>query len=259
MKIFICVVKMFPNRDWDNHSAIRKENKKQRYCLCTSVNITLFVCRLFGLCPIRWTHIDGKCVYSVSKLWLLYSLITAGVHTFHFVYTVIHMKINLVNDRKLIIEYISIINDNISTIIIVLMILLNIFRIKHLIKMYNKCSSLSKRDLLCQSNLRINRILNIFFNVVFAILYLSQYVAIFTMNMSDSFDTNWSHTRLLMPVIQNTPILFSGLVAASCNIFSTLLTCYEKLMMLYLKFTPVHPLPGFDETSEARTVLGNKK
>lgn len=249
---------MFPNsRDWDNHSAVQTErNKNPKFCLCDSLKITLYICRIFGLCPISWKHIEGKCVFSISKIWILYSLLLAGIEIFHFINNALTMKISFVNDRKLIIEYISIINDNISTITIVLMMLLNIFRVKKLVKMYNKCSSLSKRDLLCESNLRINKMVHMIFVVAFTILYIVQYVAIFMLNMMDNFDTNWTHTRLLMPIVQNTPLLFSVLVGITCAIFTTMLTCYEKIMMLHLKFTPVHPMPDFDETCQSSTILG---
>lgn len=225
-----------------------------RLCFCRSVHFTLFICKIFGCFPISWKHSENKCVFYVSKFWTGYSVVLLVVDGCLLPLYVQKISKPFQYDRKLLIRYISDMNDNAATLMITVIIIINLYKSKQFAKMMNMMSSLTKYDLMCLPSLKVLRSLTIIFCVNFIILYVGQYSTILFLNLMDNFETNWTYERLLMPIIQNTPLLFTSIVGCKCSIIIVLLTCYERLMMHYLKFTPIHPYAGFDETNERRTI-----
>lgn len=223
-------------------------------CLCKSVRTILILCRLFGLCPVSWKHVNECCFFSYSVFWIIYSSCLAIFFIYYLSQTVVtQFKYSV--DRVVVTEYVSAINGNILSLFITAMIVLNIIRVKKIAAILNKSAELSNYDLLCPSNLKVLKLYQFLLLLSFNIMYVVQYVAIFTLNIMADYDTNWTHERLLLPVLQDTTMLFSIFVGLICHIISTLLTCYEKIMMISLEFVPFHPMPNFDETRENRTLL----
>lgn len=224
-------------------------------CLCKSVQSTIILCRLFGLCPITWKHVDSICFYRRSIFWMIYSLICFILLIYYLIITLPTKCEHTTFNSKIMLEYISAVNHNISTIFIASMIFFNVVKAQKIAQVFNSCSELKRNDLICKVTLKVHKVFHIGVLMLFSGLYLMQYAAIIILNIMDSFDTNWSSKRLLQPFLHNTPLLFGFFVATICVIIQGMLTCYEKVMMINLNFIPVHPAPNFDETCEHRSLF----
>lgn len=135
------------------------------------------------------------------------------------------------------------------------MILFNLIRSKKIAVVFNSCTELTRSDLLCQMSLKVHKVFHIGVLLLFSSLYIMQYATIIILNIIDSYDTNWSLKRLLQPFLHNTPLLFGFFVSTICAILVSMLSCYERVMMINVNFIPVHPAPNFDETNEHRSMF----
>lgn len=223
-------------------------------CLCKSVRAPLILCKLFGLCPLSWKHVNGHCFFSYSKCWIIYSITLASFIIYMLSQTLV-TQFEYTADSEAIVEYVTKVNHNIWSTFIITMIILNIIRVKKIAQVFNKCVELTKYDLLCSSNLKVLKIEFYGGLLLFSIFYIAQYAAIVTLNIMSKYDTDWTPKRMSLPFLQNTPMLLSVFVGIICIIISTLLTCFEKIMMINLDFVPFHPMPNFDETHENRKML----
>lgn len=225
-------------------------------CLCDTNQIIINISKIFGVLPITKTHKDNTCVFTISKVWVIYSIICilTGIGYLTQVFQAISSPFS--TDRSQVLSSVASIDDYISMVFIIIFTILNIIRAKNICNFFNESILLRNNDLFCKKNIKIHNMWSKLFIVFFVALFIVQYIAIFILNFMDRFETDWSYQRLLKPFLENVPVLCLAIIGSCCNILLSNLTCFGKIMMLYLKFTPIHPMPDFDETQEAQSILG---
>lgn len=215
-------------------------------CICRCISSSLNICRLFGLFPICWTHENGKCVFKTSRLWVAYSLIFASVNLFHLskFYMVIWKPFQ--QDRSLLLDYIASVNEYIISFFMLLLIFVDIYRAPRIVAVLNRFVELAHEDdLLCQNSLKMNSIIHRLFGVTMFLQYFIQFSAIFLFRFIDTFATDWSYARFIMPIIHNTSFLFYSVFGSLCVLSDSILHCFENKIASILHFTSVHPVPNF--------------
>lgn len=226
-------------------SAKPKLQKSKHYCTCKSARPCLMFCRTFGLFPVSWTHENNKCTYSVSKFWILYSLVISGLFAYRLseLFYIIITPFN--SDRSLLLGYISNVVEGLVSLATVLLIFLNIFRAPKFVEVMNSLTELTLNDLLCQHSLHMYYSLNKHYFITLLFTYGVDYIVILAINYLDSYDTSWEYERLLLPLIQTTFTHLHYLFSAMCVLCLTILNCYSNKMKNSLQLTTIHPISEY--------------
>lgn len=214
-------------------------------CICQTMRLTFIICRFFGLLAISWGHEKNKCVYKVSKIWICYSLIIAVAMAVHVSKIMPNILTPFESDRSQLLSYIAFINENIISAFILLLIFINLFRAKRIVYVLNEFVAMQEVDLLCPLSLKVYSYSHILFLFVMFIQYFVQFSAIIAFNYIDSFVSDLTYDRLLMPIIHNTAFLLYALFGSICTLSATTLTCYETVIRNVLQYKPCHPIKNF--------------
>lgn len=218
---------------------------KRPRCICQTMRLTFNISRVFGLLALCWSHEKNKCVYKVSKIWIGYSLIIAIAMMVHVSKIIPNILMPFQSDRSQLLSYLAIVNENIISVFILILISINLYRAKRLAAMLNEFVVLQEDDLLCPLSLKVYAYSHIIFLFIMFIQYFIQFTAIFAFNYIDSFGSDWTYDRLLMPVIHNTSFLFYSIFGSVCTLSATAINCYETIIHNILQYKPCHPIKNF--------------
>lgn len=213
------------------------------------------LCRIFGLLPITWTHVNKKCYYTVSKFWIAYSLFIAGLYLARICYTYAEFVKPFNGDRTLLLQYIAKVVEGFLMSATFYLLLITIYRSKKIVAVVNKLSELTDEDVLCSTALKKHQIISKHYVCFIVGCYIVQYSTIFALNFIDMFDTNWNYERLIMPVVQTTFIIIQGNFACLCALYLSLITCYDNKVENSLDIKSAHPIPDFEESKSIRSLF----
>lgn len=73
-----------------------ESTEEQQLCPCKVFSTTTTITRLLGRFPLTWKH-HGKCIYEVSAIWLVYSLVLTVVLTVGSYYAMPQIKLDIKN------------------------------------------------------------------------------------------------------------------------------------------------------------------
>lgn len=239
-----------------NITPLKKTNNKPNICLCKSISPGLIACRIVGLLPIVSVHEQGKCVFKRSYYWLAYSFFIMILYICQVFFSTELLNIFHISEGKSLHGILGSVNDIIYSIYIVVLTFLNAIQFSKFAKTLNRLGPIMKDGIYCASSRKV--MLNIHYGViiVYVLLVLIQYLTIAWLHYSESYESNFDVKILINRLVQNIPFIFYILFSATCSLFISCLVCFEKLTIHALKFTPVHPMKGIDETSNERDFMG---
>lgn len=236
-----------------------KETKKQidkSLCFCKTISPCLYILRLIGLLPLISVHEQGRCVFKKCNIWLAWSITVVTLYVLQIIFTTDLLNIFTMAKGKSIHALLSGINDIIYSVYVLLLTLLNFAQYSSFAKTFNHISPILKEGLLCQSSRKMLRRIQYGFITALGIALVIQYGAITWLHFSSSYETDFDYRIIVFRFIQNIPFMFYILFFCNCTIFVALLICFEKLTINVLKFTPVHPMKGIDETNNKQDFMG---
>lgn len=229
---------------------------EEKLCLCKTLRPTFFILRLVGLSPIVCIHRDGRCVFQKSNYWLCWAFCVFIIYICQILFATEILNIFNIAQGKSIHELLSSINDIIYSTYVLILTITNCVQYKKFAKTYNHMLPVLKEGIFCQSSRRV--LLRIQYGYLFTIMLVAlvQYATISWLHFSASYATSFDYKILVNRFIQNIPFIFYGQFYRGCVFFISLLVCFEKLTINALKFTPVHPMKGIDETNNKQDFLG---
>ncbi|KAF5290633.1 hypothetical protein FQR65_LT01923 [Abscondita terminalis] len=243
--------------NFKNSPPIKKSQDEvhdHKTCVCHAISPTLLVAKIFGLLPLSWKNVKGKCKFSKSYSWLSYSVVISSLYT---VQLFVSTDLLSFDKTKPLPELLSAINDIMYDVFVAILTVLNMARFPKFVTTLNELMPVIKdAGLCCQSSLASLRKIQFGYLILFFGEILIQYTVVIALHYSDSYTTNFDYNIFINIGIQNVPFVFYMMFFMSCSIFISILGCFEKLVIDALKFTPVHPLSDIDETNNKRDFIG---
>lgn len=235
---------------------LKKPSKPGTVCFCKSIYPGLLACKLTGLLPITTVHEQGRCIFKKSYPWIVYSGILVLLYFLQFVFATDVLHIFQIGHGKSLHGILASINDIIYSAYVAALAFLNAIHCNKFAKTFNKFAPIMKEGIYCGSARRV--MLNIQYGFITVVITITsvQYITIAWLHYSESYQSNFDFRIILNRFIQNVPFVFYILFTGSCTLFVACLVCFEKLTINALKFTPVHPMKGIDETSNERDFMG---
>ncbi|CAH0545678.1 unnamed protein product [Brassicogethes aeneus] len=226
---------------------------KNKICFCKSISPVLTVCRFVGIFPGTWTHKDGNCVYEKSWFWMTYSIFIYMLYIFQLLQSVDFPKLT---SRKSLPIFLDDITDAIYGIYVIILAVTCFVRFPKWLTTLNKLTVLLKDGLYCQSAKQVVLKLQYCFvcTQILALTLLSSVLAY--LHYSDHYKTNFDFRILINKGIQIVPFVLYLQFFTIVAVFIGVLGCFEKLTMSCLKYTPVHPMKGIDESNNVKDFFG---
>lgn len=224
--------------------------------MCKTISPILYAARVVGVAPYSIVHENNRCVFVKSNFWLVWSFIVFTMYTCQIIFATEILNIVNIGNGKSIHELLSSINDIIYSTYVLILTITNCLQYKKFIKTFNHVFPILKEGIFCQSSRRT--LLRINYGYLFSIVtvILVQYGTITWLHFSSTYTTSFDYKILLNRFIQNVPFIFYGIFFTTCTLFIAFFVCFEKLTINILKFTPVHPMKGIDETNNKQDFLG---
>lgn len=234
----------------------KKQTNDKSLCFCKTLLPCLFMIKLIGICPLIVIHEQGRCVFKKSNIGLAWCICVVILYALQILFTTELLNIFTIAKGKSIHALLSAINDIIYSVYVLLLTILNIVQYSSFAKTMNHISPILKEGLFCQSARKMMRRIQYGFLAALIAVLGIQYAAITWLHFSSSYQTNFDYRILIFRFIQNIPFVFYILFFCACTMFVALLICFEKLTINVLKFTPVHPMKGIDETNNKQDFFG---
>lgn len=232
------------------------KSKAPHICVCKAIRPGVILCRCFGLFPITSQHFEGRCVFRISKIWLVYSILTILFLVFRLVYATDVLEILNIADNRPLHAILSSINDIIFATYITLLTIFCSLRAPKFVKTLNNIAPLMNDGLLCESARKVILSLQYCILIFMLLIVAIQYVAIMWLHFSESYETNFDYKIYINRLSQNISFVFYVMFFFVCGILMGLFGCFEKLMSSCLKFSPVHPMQEIDESNNEYEFLG---
>ncbi|CAG9824812.1 unnamed protein product [Phaedon cochleariae] len=221
--------------------------------LASTVSPIFLFIKCFGILPVTTTHENNKCIFKRSWPWTIYCGIVFSLYIYQIIVNVDYE--NILTNKSLIVLLNQITNAVYAHYVLIIVLAAYIKLPKYTTTM-NKFAQVFKHGILCQSARRIVLTTQYCIISLFICLAASQAGLYYWLHQSETHHTNFSISDFFFRFSQTISLVFYskffGVVAVIIGGFA----CFEKLLISSLKYTPVHPLAGIDETNNERDFLG---
>ncbi|CAG9824806.1 unnamed protein product [Phaedon cochleariae] len=231
----------------------KTQANKNSLCFCQTVSPIFFFIKCFGILPVTTTHENNKCIFKRSWPWTIYCGIVFSLYMYQIIVNVDYE--NILTNKSLIVLLNQMTNAVYAHYVLIIVLAAYIKLPKYTTTM-NKFAQVFKHGILCQSARRIVLTTQYCIISLFICLAASQAGLYYWLHQSETHHTNFSISDFFFRFSQTISLVFYskffGVVAVIIGGFA----CFEKLLISSLKYTPVHPLAGIDETNNERDFLG---
>ncbi|XP_044270123.1 uncharacterized protein LOC123014891 [Tribolium madens] len=229
------------------------ELKKNTICFCKMLRPLLYVGRFLGFLPLAVEHQGGKCVFKKSITFICLSLVIIGVLAFQVFNSIDFFHLTKTKSLPILLNNIT---DAIYGVYIIILIAINLYRFPRWVKTLNKFPLVLKEGIFCQSAMKIVQkiVWYILGTTVVAIVF--QVSLLTFLHFSQTYQTDFDYNFFINKLLQNISFIFYVIFFTVISIFIGILACFEKLTISCLKYTPVHPMKGINETNNTRDFLG---
>lgn len=224
-----------------------------KLCPCKILEHILYISRLFGIIPLRWRHVNDRCTFELSYMWLVYTLcLTIAV----LIQLIFFAKVEKFTNIKFITVLLNNIVDVMYLALTIVLIACNLLRGKTFVKYYNQVSKVIKEVNMCHSV--GNLMIFIGWGIVGScIVWILLQCAVFSfLYFSNNYALEDFFGLFFTKFIQSHTAVYTIFIACNMNTIAGTLACFEKLTRSCLKYTPVHPLKTIVETNNLRDFLG---
>lgn len=229
------------------------EIKKDSICICKMFKPILYLSKMMGFMPIVSDHKDGKCNFHKSVGWICFSFFLIAVLSFQIGHSIDFLHLTKVKSLPILLNNIT---DAIYGVYIIILTALNMYRFPRWIKTLNKFASVLKEGIFCQSAMKV--VLTVEYYVL-GVLFLGIVVQVSLLtflHFSQSYETDFDYNFFINKLLQNISFVFYAIFLTIISVFIGILACFEKLTISCLKYTPVHPMKGINETNNTRDFFG---
>lgn len=228
----------------------------QDLCLCRTIGPSLSLCRFFGLFPITTSHDHGHCVFRQSKLWIVWSLARIISLIAQLIYSTDLLDVFNIMKGKTLHGLLSAVTDILYITYILVLTVTNVARIPKFVHAFNKFAPLLHEGLLCNSARTSIRRTQLGVLAMITVIFSIQCGTLLYLNFSDNFISSVDITTFINRISQNITFLFYVLFMSAASVFIGILACFEKLTIYQLKYVPVHPEKGIEETNNTYDFMG---
>lgn len=212
-----------------------------------------YLSKFIGFLPIMSKHKDGKCVYEKSLFWICYSLFLISLLTFQVLNSIDFFHLTKVKSLPILLKNIT---DAIYGVYIIILTAINLYRFPNWIKTLNRLNSVLKEGIFCQSAMKIVRKLEYYYLGFYFLGLVFQITLLLLLHFSQSYKTNFNYNFFINTILQHISFAFYLIFFSVISLFIGILACFEKLTISCLKYTPVHPMKGINETNNTRDFFG---
>jgi hypothetical protein len=229
------------------------EIKKDSICICKMLTPILYLSRMVGFVPLTWDHKDGKCTFRRSASWICVSLVVISLLSFQIANSIDFLHLTKTKSLPILLNNIT---DAIYGVYIIILTALNLYRFPRWIKTLNKFSAVLKEGIFCQSSMKVVLKIEYYILAVFLFALLIQVSLLTFLHFSQTYETDFDYNFFINKVLQNVSFVFYSIFLTMISVFIGILACFEKLTISCLKYTPVHPMKGINETNNTRDFFG---
>lgn len=229
------------------------DERKLKLCLCKTMMPVLTLGRFVGFFPGTWTHKQDKCVFEKSVFWFIYTVAVNCFYIFQLVHSVDFVNLT---SRKSLPILLNDITDAIYGLYVIVLTLTSFVRFPKLLRTLNEMTLLLKDGLFCQSAMKV--VLKIqygFIATIFGIMFCLGSILTW-LHLSESYQTNFDYNIYINKVLQIISFIFYITFFTIVSVYIGILGCFEKLTISCLRYTPVHPMKGIDETNNVKDFFG---
>ncbi|XP_074042683.1 uncharacterized protein [Leptinotarsa decemlineata] len=222
-------------------------------CFCRTLLPVLSMARLIGLFPIIVKHQGGQCVFQKSLYWSIYTFGISCLFSYDVVFNIDYREI--IKPRSLLLILEDVTNATYALYIVIATILI-LMKASKVVETLNKFSKVFKYGVYCSSAKKIALATQYGIVTVFLLTVSIQAGAYTWLHLKRWELTHFTMKHYFLRLSQS---MTFGIYAQFCTFISMLigaLACFEKLTMSALRYIPVHPMQGIDETSNRRDFLG---
>ncbi|KAJ8971917.1 hypothetical protein NQ314_000489, partial [Rhamnusium bicolor] len=228
------------------------KDKNMSICLCKTLSPVLQLSRFLGLFPITWIHKDDKCVFKKSLLWSIYTLMITCLYIYQVGSSVDFL--NMTKKKSLLILLNNVTNA-IYGIYVIILTLISFIGQSKWIKTLNELLPILKNGLFCRSSMKTVIFVQYGFITLLVIVIILEASFLSWLHLSENYHTLGIdiYVNRILQIVQ---FVFYVLVFTIISMIIGILACFEKLTISALRYVPVHPMKGIDETNNERDFLG---
>ncbi|KYB28726.1 hypothetical protein TcasGA2_TC032427 [Tribolium castaneum] len=235
------------------HTSPVFEVKKDTICICKMLRPLLYVGRFLGFLPIAVEHQGGKCVFKKSVAFICLSILIIGLLAFQVFNSIDFFHLTKTKSLPILLNNIT---DAIYGVYVIILIAINLYRFPRWVKTLNKFPSVLKEGIFCQSAMKIVQKIVWYILGVTVLAILFQVSLLTFLHFSQTYQTDFDYNFFINKLLQNISFIFYVIFFTVISVFIGILACFEKLTISCLKYTPVHPMKGINETNNTRDFFG---
>lgn len=220
-------------------------------CPCKVMQHVLYTCRLFGVIPVTWCHVQDVCTFRLSYVWLVYSV---SIMTAMLVHLIVFTDFSKFSKITHITIFLNNVVDLIYLNLVIILCLCNVIRTSSYVKYLNQASRVIREVDMCASVCALLVWVG-WLTIGLCCAWIVAHVAVLWFLSVTETDTS-SFSALLSKAFQNYTVVFTIFITCVMNTVIGTLACFEKLTRTCLKYTSVHPLKTIVETNNIRDFLG---